>query len=88
MVQLNDELIELLDAEAGRRGISRSALIRQALHEALDQSRAAAIDAAILAAYTREPQAAPDEWGELPAELERSSVETMQRLDVEERDGW
>jgi metal-responsive CopG/Arc/MetJ family transcriptional regulator len=35
IMQLTDELVELLDREAARRGVSRSALIRSALEEFL-----------------------------------------------------
>ncbi|MGH9035673.1 MAG: CopG family transcriptional regulator, partial [Acidimicrobiia bacterium] len=38
MVQLSDELIGLVDAEAARRGVSRSALIREAIAEHLAAS--------------------------------------------------
>jgi predicted transcriptional regulator len=42
MVQLTDELVERLDREAARRGVSRSALIRSALEEFLRHDHEAA----------------------------------------------
>lgn len=88
MVQLNEDLVGLLDAEAQRRDTSRSALIRELLGDALAGSREAAADAAIAAGYRRDPQVTPDAWGRLDEEVERSAVETMRRLDAEESERW
>lgn len=85
MVQLSDELLALLDKEAGRRGLSRSALIRAAVEEYLRDEREAEIDRQIIEGYGRIPPATPDEWGDLQAEGDVASAETLARLDAEER---
>lgn len=85
MVQLSDELIALLDDEAVRRRISRSALIRTALEAYLEQTGEAASTRAIVDGYRRVPPATPDAWGDLDALGERSTMELLQRLDAEER---
>jgi Arc/MetJ-type ribon-helix-helix transcriptional regulator len=85
MVQLTDELVALLDREAARRGMSRSALIRAALEEFLSHDHEAAISQQIVDGYTRIPPAIPDEWGDLAALTDQASVDLLQRLDAEER---
>lgn len=89
MVQLNDELVALLDAEAARRGVSRSAVIRDAIASHLAQEREDTVDRKILEGYGRIPPGTPDEWGE-PGEIaDTSARELSQRLDDEERrQGW
>lgn len=86
MVQLTDELVEMLDQEAGRRGISRSAVIREALDRHLSEAREAAHSRRIVEGYERVPPATPDEWGDLKMHADRSTLELLQRLDAEERD--
>ena len=86
MVQLSDTLIVLLDQEAGRRGISRSALIRDLLEESLRDEREAEIDRQIIEGYTRMPPGLPDEWGDLGRETDDGLRDLFARLDVEERD--
>lgn len=86
MVQLSDELVELLDRRAARRGVSRSALIREVLQDSLAEERAAAIDRRIVEGYERIPPGTPDAWGDLEASSEQATVELGQRLDAEERD--
>jgi hypothetical protein len=85
MVQLTDELVAVLDEAAARRGISRSALIRTALEAFLRADQEAVIDRQITDGYERIPPATPDEWGDLAAATDRSTVELLQRLDAEER---
>lgn len=66
LVQLTDEIVDLLDREALRRGISRSALIREAVEQHLHDQREAEIDREIVAAYTRLPQTDEElAWGDL-----------------------
>jgi predicted DNA-binding protein len=84
MVQLTDELRQRLDEEAGRRGVSRSAVIREALTAYLAESSEAAIARKIVEGYTRIPQSTPDGWGDLDALHEASTREMLQRLDEEE----
>ena len=84
IVQLSDELLAELDAEAASRGVSRSALIRQAIDGLLAGSRDAAITRAIVEGYQRIPPGTPDEWGSLEAAGDSSTRELMQRLAAEE----
>lgn len=79
LVQLSDELIDLLDGVAARRGISRSALIREAIESHLHDERETEIDRQIVEAYTRMPQTEEEiEWAEL------GLTEMLQRMDEEE----
>jgi len=85
MVQLTDELVMLLDREAARRGLSRSALIRSALEQFLRESQEALISQQIVEGYTQIPPATPDAWGDLEATTDQATVDLLQRLDAEER---
>lgn len=85
MVQLTDDLVAALDAEAARRGVSRSALIREAVAAFLGEGIDAMVSAAIVEGYRRVPPETPDEWGSLVELAEASTRETAQRLDAEER---
>ena len=85
MVQLTDDLVAVLDAEAVRRGLSRSALIREALTRFLEEAKDSAITDAIVEGYRRVPHATPDEWGRLEEQGDRATEELLQRLDAEER---
>jgi predicted transcriptional regulator len=85
MVQLTDDLVGALDAEASRRGLSRSAVIREAVEEHLAADREAAIGRAIIDGYRRIPPGTPDEWGDLEGMADTAGRETAQRLDGEER---
>lgn len=84
MVQLTDELLAALDIEAARRGVSRSALIREILDGHLAEHHEAALSRAIVDGYRRVPPGTPDEWGPLSDLADRSALETLQRLDAEE----
>ncbi|MGH8900851.1 MAG: CopG family transcriptional regulator [Egibacteraceae bacterium] len=85
MVQLTDELVTLLDQEATRRGVSRSALIRSVLEESLSNAREAMIGRQIAEGYRRVPPATPDEWDDLAGMTDQLAIDLMQRLDAEER---
>ncbi len=85
MVQLTDELRERLDEEAARRGVSRSAVIREALTVYLTESSEAAITRKIVEGYTRVPPEVPDEWGDLEALGDIAGREVAQQLSAEER---
>ncbi len=84
MVQLSDELVGLLDEEAARRQVSRSALIRDVLAEHLANSAEALVTKQIIEGYQRIPPTTPDQWGDLGQASERSWLELAQRLDAEE----
>jgi Arc/MetJ-type ribon-helix-helix transcriptional regulator len=86
MVQLTDELLADLDEEARRRGVSRSAVIRDAVHEHLRATRAARVGRSIAEGYRRLPPTTPDGWGDLEGLLEEGTVDVLRRLDQEERD--
>jgi hypothetical protein len=85
MVQLTDDLLRALDEEAGTRGVSRSALIRQVLEEHLRERSEAAVGTQIADGYRRIPPATPDEWGDLEALTDRATGDLLVRLDAEER---
>lgn len=86
IVQLSDELIRLLDEEAARRGISHSAVIR----EAVEAHLADGIGREIVDGYRRIPPATPDEWRAIDRFAEASTRELLERLDAEEpgADSW
>lgn len=85
MVQLTDELVESLDRTAARRGVSRSALIRELVSDGLRQVNADAVGEQIAEGYRRIPQTQPDEWGDLAVANDIATEELAQRLDAEER---
>lgn len=84
IVQLSSEMVEALDQEALRTGVSRSALIRDAIQEHLQGSREAQITAQLVSAYTEMPQGVEDEWGDLGEQMLDSTRRTIRRLDREE----
>lgn len=84
MVQLNDELLRELDEAAATRGVSRSAVIRDAVERYLDATRRADIGAQIVAGYERIPPGTPDGWGDLDAVADHSARQLTERLDAEE----
>lgn len=85
MVQLTTELVAELDAEAARRGVSRSALIRDALAVFFQDASDEATARRIVEGYRAVRPATPDEWGDLESLGARSALETSQRLGEEER---
>jgi predicted transcriptional regulator len=86
MVQLTDELITRLDDEAAQRGVSRSAVIREAIEAHIVAREHDAIGEAIAEGYRRIPPGTPDEWGDIEHLADVSGRETAQRLDAEERE--
>lgn len=70
LVQLSDELLAVLDARAARDGLSRSALIRQAVEAWLASDVEAAIDEAIRDGYRRRPVIGDDGWGDFEAQMD------------------
>ena len=55
LVQLDDDLVERLDALAADLGTNRSELMRRGAHAVLDAERLAAADRDLRAAYRRQP---------------------------------
>ncbi len=84
MVQLTDDLLAALDAEAARRRLSRSAVIREAVEAHVAADRAAAVGAAVAEGYRRIPQGVPDTWGELETTAEAEAEAALRRLDAED----
>lgn len=84
MVQLTDELVERLDSEAERRGVSRSALIRDILTEGLGDEYDHQLAAQIAEAFRRQPAGLPDEWGVLEEDTKILSAEAARRLEEDE----
>ncbi len=84
IVQLTSEMVEALDREARRTGVSRSALIREAIEGHLAGSREAELTAELVAAYSETPQGTVDEWGDLAEQTRENSRRTFKRLDEEE----
>lgn len=85
MVQLSDELLEVLDGVALRGGVSRSALIRDLLWEALRGDLDALIGEQIAAGYRRVPQGEPDDWGDIGASGDAATEDLLRRLNAEEQ---
>jgi len=86
MVQLTDQLVAELDAEAALNNVSRSALIRQAIDELLSNRRSTKDIDRYIQGYRRVPQSTPDEWGDLAKSADRSGHDLAKRLETEEAD--
>jgi metal-responsive CopG/Arc/MetJ family transcriptional regulator len=56
LVQLDDDLVDRLDALAAARGVSRSELLRRGAYAILEAEEVARADAELRAAYRRRPQ--------------------------------
>lgn len=84
LVQLTDELVAALDEQAARLGVSRSALIRQAIEAHLADELESRVTAALLDGYSRIPQGAADEWGDIAGQTRAATLSTLRRLDEEE----
>lgn len=85
MVQLTDDLVAQLDAEARRTGVSRSALIREALVAYLAGRSEQERISRYVEGYRRIPPSTPDEWGDLERANDTAGHELALRLDAEER---
>jgi metal-responsive CopG/Arc/MetJ family transcriptional regulator len=69
LVQLSEEIVDALDREVARRGISRSALIREAIQAHLHDPIEREIDRRIVEAYERIPQGEDeDAWAQWQAQ--------------------
>jgi predicted transcriptional regulator len=86
MVQLSDELVAKLDEEAAERGMSRSAVIREAIETHIAGREHDAVGQAIADGYRRIPPGTPDEWGDPEVMADIAGRELAQRLDLEERE--
>jgi len=84
IVQLNSDLIDALDREAEAAGMSRSAVIRQAIENHLVSTRRALVDKALVDGYTLVPQGARDQWGVTLEQSRQNTKRTLERLDAEE----
>lgn len=65
LVQLTDELVDILDAIALKKGLTRSALVRSVLEAFAKDEDEAEKDRRMVEGYTRIPPGTPDEWGNL-----------------------
>jgi metal-responsive CopG/Arc/MetJ family transcriptional regulator len=74
LVQLDDRMIDALDREARRLGVSRSALIRRGVGALLEARSEAEAVRAMIAAYTKVPQGSA--WAE---SSERTASEAWER---------
>lgn len=84
-MQLSDDLVEQLDRRAAARGVSRSALIRELLAEALQADRAAELSRRMVEGYRATPQQnGQDAWGDLDAWTEVNARRNLAALDAEE----
>jgi hypothetical protein len=91
MVQLTTELVASLDQEARRQGVSRSALVRQAVEMMLASNHHRDLGRSIVEGYQRTPPLIPDAWGRLDDVGDAATAEVLWRLDEEERrkgGGW
>ena len=93
MVQLTDELIERLDAEASRRQCSRSVLIREAIAEHLDRNSIADKERRYVASYSERPQSAGDvdAWGDLDhiaGSATRAAMADLDAAEAEQGTSW
>ncbi len=87
MVQLSEELVVSLDEAADRRGLSRSALIRELVTDGLRRASADSLGKRIVEGYRRLPQTEPDGWGDPGVAADVATEELLLRLDAEERAG-
>lgn len=85
MVQLTDEIVADLDSEATKRGVSRSALIREAIGSYISELRSNDIGQRIADGYMANPPQTPDVWGDPQSAGDVAAAEVVQRLDEEER---
>ncbi|MGH2772337.1 MAG: ribbon-helix-helix protein, CopG family [Actinomycetota bacterium] len=85
MLQMTPAMVLALDRQAGKKGISRSALVREIVEKYLKDDEESAISARIVEGYRRIPPATPDTWGDLSAVTEAATADLLNRLDEEER---
>lgn len=89
LVQLNDELVQRLDAAAARRNVSRSHLIRDLLESVLSETEHDETSERIVQGYAAMPQSdARDEWGDLDVWTEALARRNLAALSAEEDEEW
>ncbi len=85
MVQLTESLVASLDEAAAKRGVSRSALIRDLVADGLREAERDAVGLQVAEGYRRVPQIEPDQWGDPSRFADEATEEVLQRLEEEER---
>jgi len=85
LVQLTDELVELLDRRASAEGVSRSALVRDLLSQALATDRSVELSRRMIEGYRAAPQElGQDAWGDLDAWTAANACRNLAALASEE----
>lgn len=86
LVQLTDELVESLDRRAATEHITRSALIRDLLTQALDAERGEELSRRMIEGYREIPQeTGEDAWGDLAAWTQANARRNLAALLAEEQ---
>lgn len=87
LVQLSEELVAALDAEAEQLGTSRSAVLREAASRYVKERDDARITQQIVDGYTRFPQTddEEDDWGRLSAWQDLALENMWRQANVDER---
>lgn len=86
LVQLTDELVESLDRRAATEQITRSALIRDLLTQALDAERGEELSRRMIEGYREMPQeTGEDAWGDLEAWTQANARRNLTALQAEEQ---
>lgn len=85
-LRLPAELVKRLDAvvAADPSLPTRSAAIHQAVADLVSERERAAIDAAIVEGYRRQPPAAVDDWGDADEAALAAALVNADRLDAED----
>ncbi|MGI8729342.1 MAG: ribbon-helix-helix domain-containing protein [Solirubrobacteraceae bacterium] len=86
LVQLTDDLVETLDRRAAVLNVSRSALIRDLLTEALGSQRSDELSRRMIEGYRDMPQdTGEDAWGDLDEWTQANARRNMAALRAEEQ---
>ncbi|MEJ7797267.1 MAG: ribbon-helix-helix protein, CopG family [Solirubrobacteraceae bacterium] len=89
LVQLNEELVDLLDRRASAEGVSRSALVRQLLSQALQEDRSRELSRRMVEGYRAVPQeTGGDAWGDLDVWTQTNARRNLAALADEEDQSW
>ena len=87
LVQLTDDMVEILDALALKKGTTRSGLIRSVLEEYLKDEDEAEKDRRLIEGYTKFPPGGDDGWGDLDALAEDAARRLVAEEPWERSDG-